>query len=122
MKWLIMKPDPVSAAFSALADPMRRQILAKLATGPTTVGELAEPFDVSAPAISRHLKVLESAGLIERRVEAQWRLCTLNPAGLKPAADWIEAYRRFWEDRFDALDTYLQTTPTTGTENDNSNS
>lgn len=115
-----MKHDPVSATFSALADPMRREILAKLASGPTTVGELAEPFSVSAPAISRHLKVLETAGLIERRVEAQWRLCTLNPGGLKPATDWIEAYRRFWEDRFDALDTYLQTSSNPGAENDNS--
>ena len=117
-----MKTDTVSATFSALADPMRREILARLASGPTTVGELAEPFDVSAPAISRHLKVLEKAGLIERRVEAQWRLCTLNPGGLKPAADWIESYRRFWEGRFDALDTYLQTKSNTGAENDNSNS
>ena len=117
-----MKPDPISAAFSALADPMRRDILAKLATGPTTVGELAEPFDVSAPAISRHLKVLETAGLIERKVEAQWRLCSINPEGLKPASDWIEPYRRFWEDRFDALDNYLQTTASTGAENDNRDS
>jgi len=117
-----MRTDPVSATFSALADPMRREILAKLASGPTTVGELAEPFNVSAPAISRHLKVLETAGLIERRVEAQWRLCTLSPGGLKPATDWIETYRRFWEDRFDALDTYLQAKPETGAENDNSDS
>lgn len=117
-----MKSDPVSAAFAALADPMRRDILARLATGPTTVGDLAEPYAVSAPAISRHLKVLESAGLIERKVEAQWRLCSLNPGGLKPAADWIEGYRQFWEGRFDALETYLQTTANTGTENDNSDS
>lgn len=116
-----MKPDPISATFSALADPMRRDILARLATGPTTVGELAEPFEVTAPAISRHLKVLETAGLIERKVEAQWRLCSINPEGLKPAADWIESYRRFWENRFDALDEYLQTTTSTGAENDISN-
>lgn len=101
------RPDPLSATFSALADPTRRAILARLATGETSVTTLAEPFDMSMPAISKHLKVLERAGLIARGREAQWRPCRLEPAPLKNASDWIENYRRFWEESFDRLDAYL---------------
>ncbi len=100
-------PDPLSATFSALADPTRRAILARLATGETSVTQLAEPFDMSMPAVSKHLKVLEHAGLIARGREAQWRPCRLEPAPLKQASDWIESYRRFWEESFDRLDAYL---------------
>lgn len=103
-----MMPDPLSTTFSALADPTRRAILARLALGKTSVTELAEPFEMSLPAISRHLKVLERAGLIARGREAQWRPCRLEPAGLKDVAGWVEQYRRFWEERFDRLDAYLQ--------------
>jgi DNA-binding transcriptional ArsR family regulator len=97
----------LSATFSALADPTRRAILARLASGETSVTQLAEPFDMSMPAISKHLKVLERAGLIGRGREAQWRPCRLEPAPLKQASDWIESYRRFWEESFDRLDAYL---------------
>jgi DNA-binding transcriptional ArsR family regulator len=108
--------DPLSQTFSALADPTRRAILARLATGATTVGELAEPFDISLPAVSRHLKVLTDAGLIERHTEAQWRRCELRGEGMRAAADWIEFYRRFWEQQFDKLDAFLKrTAPTKGT-------
>ena len=100
-------PDPLSATFSALADPTRRAILARLASGETSVTTLAEPFEMSMPAISKHLKVLECAGLIARGREAQWRPCRLDPAPLKQASDWIENYRRFWEESFDRLDAYL---------------
>lgn len=103
-----MTPDPLSTTFSALADPTRRAILARLAMGETTVNELAAPFEMSLPAVSRHLKVLEHAGLIERSREAQWRPCRLKADPLKDAAGWIESYRRFWEERFDRLDAYLQ--------------
>lgn len=99
--------DRLSAAFSALADPTRRAILARLALGETSVNELAEPFDISLPAISRHLKVLEGAGLISRGREAQWRPCKLEPEGLKTVSDWVDEYRQLWEDRFDRLDEYL---------------
>jgi DNA-binding transcriptional ArsR family regulator len=99
--------DPLSATFSALADPTRRAILARLASGETSVTQLAEPFQMSMPAISKHLKVLERAGLIARGREAQWRPCRLEPAPLKQASDWIENYRRFWEESFDRLDEYL---------------
>lgn len=96
--------------FAALADPTRRAILARLAEGDASVGELAAPFSISAPAISRHLKVLESANLIARRVDRQQRICRLEPAGLRVAAEWVERYRGFWEDAFDAVDAYLQRT------------
>tara|TARA_B100000315_G_scaffold61911_1_gene56206 strand:+ start:4626 stop:5024 length:399 start_codon:yes stop_codon:yes gene_type:complete len=97
----------LDATFAALADPTRRAILARLSLGEISVGELAEPFDISAPAISRHLKVLEKAELIERKTDAQWRRLKLNPKGLKTAADWISHYRQFWESQFDALADYL---------------
>ena len=102
--------DTLSQTFSALADPTRRAILAKLATGALTVGELAEPFDMSLPAVSRHLKVLTDAGLIERSTEAQWRRCALRGEGLRAASDWIEFYRRFWEQQLDRLDAFLKRT------------
>ena len=93
--------------FSALADPTRRAILARLASGAASVGELAEPFAMSLPAVSKHLKVLEHAGLIRRGREAQWRPCQLEAGPLKDAADWLEHYRRFWEQSFDRLGDYL---------------
>ena len=99
--------DRLSATFSALADPTRRAILARLAEGETTVKELAAPFDISLPAISRHLKVLERAGLIARGHEAQWRPCRLDAGPLKSVANWVERYRRFWDESFDRLDEYL---------------
>ncbi len=99
-------PDVLSATFSALSDPTRRAILARLAEGEATVNELAEPFDISLPAISRHLKVLEQARLITREREAQWRRCRLAPQPLKEAAEWMERCRAFWEARFDALDKF----------------
>jgi DNA-binding transcriptional ArsR family regulator len=101
-------PDPLSTTLSALADPTRRAILARLASGEATVTELAEPFEISLPAVSKHLKVLERAGLIARGRAAQWRPCRLEAAPLKDAADWIEHYRRFWEESFDRLDEYLK--------------
>ena len=100
-------PDHLSTTFSALADPTRRAILARLTTGEASVTELAEPFKMSMPAISRHLKVLERAGLIARGREAQWRPCRQKAAPLKDAAGWIGNYRRFWEQNFDRLDHYL---------------
>jgi DNA-binding transcriptional ArsR family regulator len=102
-----MPPDRLSSTLSALADPTRRAILARLALGETSVTELAEPFDMSLPAVSKHLKVLEHAGLITRGREAQWRPCTLAAAPLKDVADWVTQYRRFWEERLDRLDDYL---------------
>lgn len=102
-------PDQLSATFAALADPTRRAILARLALGETSVSELAEPFAMSMPAVSKHLKVLERAGLIARGREAQWRPCRLDAAPLRKAANWIEEYRRFWEMTFDRLDDYLRT-------------
>jgi DNA-binding transcriptional ArsR family regulator len=101
-----MSPDRLSAAFAALADPTRRGILARLASGEASVTELAEPFDISLPAVSRHLKVLADAGLIERGREAQWRPCKLKAERLKDVADWVEHYRRFWEQSFERLDAY----------------
>jgi DNA-binding transcriptional ArsR family regulator len=101
-------PDPLSTTLSALADPTRRAILARLASGEATVTELAEPFEISLPAVSKHLKVLERAGLIARGRAAQWRPCRLEAAPLKDAADWIEHYRRFWEESLDRLDEYLK--------------
>ena len=102
-----MQADSLSATFAALADPTRRAILARLATGEATVMELARPFDMSLPAVSKHLKVLEHAGLISRSREAQWRPCRLSPKALKDVDKWLERYRRFWEERFDRLDDYL---------------
>ena len=103
-----MTPDTLSNTFSALADPTRRAILARLALGELSVTELAQPFEMSMPAISKHLKVLERAGLIARGREAQWRPCSLKAAPLKDAAEWLERYRRFWEESFDRLDDYLR--------------
>lgn len=103
-----MSPDRLDAAFSALADPTRRAILARLALGETTVNELAEPFDISLPGISKHLKVLEHAGLISRSRDAQRRPCKIEPAALKQVSDWVEVYRQLWEQRFDRLDDYLK--------------
>jgi DNA-binding transcriptional ArsR family regulator len=99
--------DPLSLTFSALADPTRRAILAHLISGEASVTELAEPFEMSLPAVSKHLKVLERAGLITRGREAQWRPCRLAACPLKDAADWLEHYRQFWEESFDRLETYL---------------
>ena len=104
-----MSPDRLSSTFAALSDPTRRAILARLALGETTVAELAEPFEISGPAISKHLKVLERAGLIARGREAQRRPCRLKAAPLKDVADWVGRYRRFWEQSFDRLDSYLHT-------------
>jgi len=103
--------DRLSTTFAALADPTRRAILARLAQGDTTVGELAQPFDVSLPAISRHLKVLEHAGLIERAVDAQWRRCRLTGKPLLEANEFLERYRRFWEDSLDRLVGLLEAKP-----------
>jgi len=104
----MLSPDRLSTTFSALADPTRRAILARLALGEASVGELAEPFDMSLPAVSKHLKVLERAGLIARAREAQWRPSRLEAGPLKDAADWIEHYRRFWEQSLDRLGDYLR--------------
>ncbi len=102
-----MPTDPLSATFAALADPTRRAILARLALGETTVNDLAEPFDISLPAVSKHLKVLEHAGLIVRGREAQYRPCRIEPEALKSVNDWLEEYRRLWEQRLDRLEDYL---------------
>jgi DNA-binding transcriptional ArsR family regulator len=101
--------DQITSTFGALADPTRRAILSRLASGETSVTELAAPFEMSMPAVSRHLKVLERAGLISRGREAQWRPCKLNPKPLKEAAEWLEEYRQFWEQSFDRLEEYLKT-------------
>ncbi len=106
--------DRLSAAFSALADPTRRAILARLAQGETHVGELGKPFRVSGPAISRHLRVLENAGLIEREVDAQRRLCRLRGEGLVAAHDWVEQYRHFWEASLDRLVELVEQPPSQG--------
>jgi DNA-binding transcriptional ArsR family regulator len=103
-----MTTDQLSATFAALADPTRRAILARLVAGERSVTELAEPFDMSLPAVSKHLRVLERAGLIARGREAQWRPCRLEAGPLKEVADWAERYRAIWEQRFDHLDTYLR--------------
>ena len=115
-----MTPDRLSTTFAALADPTRRAILARLATGAASVSELAEPFEMSLPAVSKHLKVLERAGLIARGRQAQWRPCRLEAAPLKDAADWLEHYRRFWEQSLDRLEEYLRELQTPG-ENDGRN-
>jgi DNA-binding transcriptional ArsR family regulator len=103
-----MSTDPLSLTFAALADPTRRAILARLASGAASVTELAEPFDMSMPAVSKHLKVLERAGLIARGRNAQWRPCSLAAGPLKEVAEWVERYRGFWEQSFDRLDDYLR--------------
>lgn len=103
-----MQTDHLSATFNALADPTRRAILAKLAKGEQTVGDLARPFDMTLPAVIKHLKVLENAGLVKKERSAQWRPCHLEAKPLKQAASWIDEYRRFWETNFDQLDSYLQ--------------
>jgi len=103
-----MTPDALSTTFAALADPTRRAILARLAKGPATVTELSEPFEMSGPAVSKHLKVLENAGLIARGREAQWRPCTLQVKPLEEVAAWTEKYRRLWEKNFERLDDYLE--------------
>jgi DNA-binding transcriptional ArsR family regulator len=103
-----MQTDPLSATFAALADPTRRAILARLASGECSVTELAEPFEMSMPAVSKHLRVLERAGLIARGREAQWRPCRIEAAPIREVAEWAERYRAIWEARFDRLDTYLQ--------------
>jgi len=103
-----MHPDPLSQTFAALADPTRRAILARLAQGEATVTELAEPFDMSLPGVSKHLKVLQNAGLVVQGRNAQWRPCRLEPAPLHDIASWVEQYRRLWEARLDRLDEYLR--------------
>jgi DNA-binding transcriptional ArsR family regulator len=103
-----MATDLLDRTFAALADPTRRAILTRLSTGQASVTELAEPFEMSLPAVSKHLKVLERAGLISRSREAQWRPCRLEPAPLKDVADWVEEYRDLWEARLGRLDDYLR--------------
>ena len=112
-----MATDQLSMTFSALSDPTRRAILTMLSRGEATVNDIAAPFDMSLPAISKHLRVLEKAALISRGRDAQWRPARLNAVTLAPAADWIDGYRRFWEDSFDALDHQL-TSEEKGTTND----
>ncbi|MBP6716336.1 MAG: winged helix-turn-helix transcriptional regulator [Acidobacteria bacterium] len=109
-----MATDHLSATFAALADPTRRAILARLATGECSISQLAEPFDMTLPAVSKHLRVLERAGLIGRRREAQWHHCRVEAAPLKDVVDWAEHYRHLWEGRLDRMDHYL-TQLTTGT-------
>lgn len=99
--------DPLSRIFAALADPTRRDILARLEGGPITVGDLAGSYDMSRPAVSQHLRVLEDAGLIERTINAQWRICSLRPDGMSDAAEWIAEHRGAWTERFDLLDKLL---------------
>lgn len=103
-----MATDQLSLIFGALADPTRRAILARLAEGEATVNELAEPFAMTLPAVSKHLKVLERAGLISRGREAQWRPCRLEAQSLREASDWVDRYRRFWESSYDKLDSHLR--------------
>ncbi|MGF1635403.1 MAG: ArsR/SmtB family transcription factor [Phycisphaerae bacterium] len=100
--------DRLSTTFAALADPTRRAILDRLTRGEASVGELAEPFEMSMPAVSKHLKVLERAGLVERSRQAQWRPCRLSPEPLKDVDGWLERYRQFWEESFDRLEAYLK--------------
>ena len=103
-----MQPDPLSTTFAALADPTRRAILARLASGEATVTELAKPFEMSLPGVSKHLKVLRDAGLVTQGRDAQWRPCRLEPTRLRDVAMWVEQYRALWEARFDRLDAYLR--------------
>ena len=114
-----MTSDGLDATFSALADPTRRAILSRLTLGETSVSELSKPFSMSAPAVSKHLKVLERAGLIIRSREAQWRPCRLEARRLKEAADWIARYRQFWEQRFERLEDYLMQLQKNETKNRN---
>lgn len=100
--------DPLTATFAALADPTRRAILSRLTAGEASVTELAQPFEMSLPAVSKHLKVLERAGLIARSREAQWRPCRLEAGPLREVAGWVNEYRQYWEESFDRLDEYLQ--------------
>jgi len=102
-----MQSDELSSTFAALADPTRRAILARLANGEATVNELAEPFRLKLPTVSKHLKVLQRAGLVTQSRKAQWRPCRLDPAPLKDVADWVERYRRIWDERLNQLDAYL---------------
>src|SRR5579863_5676486 len=104
----LISPERLNNTFAALADPTRRAILARLASGEVSVTELAEPFEMSLPAVSKHLKVLEKAGLIARGRDAQWRPCRLSAGPLRDVADWVEHYRRFWTESFDRLDEYLR--------------
>src|ERR1700761_9686494 len=113
-----MSTDHLSSTFAALADPTRRAILARLSTGEASVTDLAEPFEMSLPAVSKHLKVLERAALIARGREAQWRPCRLEPSALKGVDDWLEDYRRLWEERFDRLDDYLKELQAKGVKDD----
>ncbi|MBX7184644.1 MAG: metalloregulator ArsR/SmtB family transcription factor [Vicinamibacteria bacterium] len=103
-----MPADPLSTTFAALADPTRRAILSRLALGETSVAELAKPFDISAPAVTKHLKVLQRAGLITQTRQAQFRPCRINPKPLRDVAHWVEDYRQMWEQRLDRLEDYLQ--------------
>ena len=107
--------NPLSTTFAALSDPTRRAILARLTLGEATVGELAAPFPMSLPAVSRHLRVLQDAQLIERRVDAQWRMCALRAEPLREVSDWIEDYRKFWQGRLDKLAAYLDKSRPKGT-------
>jgi DNA-binding transcriptional ArsR family regulator len=118
---MIMPTDTLSTTFAALADPTRRAILKKLTKGEQTVSDLASPFKMTLPAISKHLKVLANAGLIERGRDAQWRPCKLRAAPLKTAANWIEQYRHFWEERLDRLEEYLKKLQAKEKENDPAN-
>jgi DNA-binding transcriptional ArsR family regulator len=103
----MLDPDPLSVTLSALVDPTRRAILARLTEGQATVNKIARPFDISLPAVSRHLKVLEAAGLISRGREPQWRPCRLEAAALRNVDDWLASYRRFWTESFDKMDAYI---------------
>jgi DNA-binding transcriptional ArsR family regulator len=105
---MTVEPDTLSTTFAALADPTRRAMLARLAQGEATVTELAAPFDMSLPGISKHLRVLQRAGLIEQGRQAQWRPCRLSPEPLREVAGWVEQYRRHWEDSFERLGDYLR--------------
>ncbi|HEU4780157.1 MAG TPA: metalloregulator ArsR/SmtB family transcription factor [Steroidobacteraceae bacterium] len=109
-----MATDPLSTTFAALADPTRRAILSRLTTGEASVTELAEPFDMSLPAVTKHLKVLQRAGLISQSREAQWRPCKLQARPMREASEWMEPYRRHWELRFDRLEDYLREVTTRG--------
>ena len=103
-----MQPDPLSTTFAALADPTRRAILARLAVGEATVGELAKPFDMSLPGVSKHLKVLQRAGLVVQGRDAQWRPCQLRPEPLRDVSAWVDQYRQIWEGRLDRMDALLR--------------